>query len=273
MLCIHVPDTSQRYPISLIPHPSQMAFFKCTFSGIGVGNVGLWVLINDQESFRKCIRERGHINQFRQVLGGLERSFLEMARAQIKVGDHPRVLKRSRAPMRFCESSRNVCHREWRWLPAQLIHTRTICTQGWFDTGAQYADGGWTSPIWGLDLWRPPIWGLEAQKDEGIDQKGSLLLPPEGPVARLQGSIARSFSNDYQSCLMKSYHFPLTCFRCTLVAVHEGFGSFHQWASDCHFRIWVWFQTLFDTSECSWPKRDFNIALLLYLVCTLLNEN
>ena len=160
-----------------------------------------------------------------------------------------------------CKHSRNVCHREWRWLPAQLIHTRTICTQRWFDTGAQYADGGWTSPIWGLDLWRPPIWGLEAQKDEGIDQKGSLLLPPKGPVARLQGSIARSFSNDYQSCLMKSYHFPLRCFRCTLVPVHEGFGSFHQWASDCHFRIWVWFQTLSDTSECSWPKRDFNIAM------------
>ena len=93
------------YSITVL-HPSRMAILKDTFSGIGVGNVGLWVLINDHESFRKCIRERGHINQFRQVLGGLEKSLLEMARAQIKVGDHPRVLKRSRPAMRFCKGSK-----------------------------------------------------------------------------------------------------------------------------------------------------------------------
>ena len=50
--------------------------------------------------------ERGHINQFRQVLGGLEKSLLEIARAQIKVGDHLRVLKRSRPAMRFCKGSK-----------------------------------------------------------------------------------------------------------------------------------------------------------------------
>ena len=47
------------YSITVL-HPSQMAILKDTFSGIGFGNVCLWVLINDHESFRKCIRERAY---------------------------------------------------------------------------------------------------------------------------------------------------------------------------------------------------------------------